>query len=110
MEKFITGDVVVVPFPFSDFSQSKRRPALVIADLRWNDLILCQIASKNVNDHYSVNLRESDFVSGSLQIESSVRPNKIFTTDKNIILYKIGQLKHSKLEQVLNKVVNLFHG
>ncbi|MDL5503395.1 MAG: hypothetical protein QSU88_09280 [Candidatus Methanoperedens sp.] len=31
MARFVKGDVVVVPFPFSDLSQSKRRPALVIA-------------------------------------------------------------------------------
>jgi len=41
MAKFIKGSVVVVPFPFSDLSQAKKRPALVIADLRNNDLILC---------------------------------------------------------------------
>lgn len=45
MAGFVKGDVVVVPFPFSDLSQSKRRPALVIANLQGNDLILCQITS-----------------------------------------------------------------
>jgi len=42
MERFVRGDVVVVPFPFSDLTQAKRRPALVIAELEGNDLILCQ--------------------------------------------------------------------
>lgn len=108
MEKFIKGDVVVIPFPFSDLSQNKRRPALVIADLKGDDLILCQITSKNVNDNYSMILKNSDFISGSLQTESNIRPNKIFTADKSIILYKIGQLKPSKLKQVINKVAGLF--
>ena len=31
MGKFVKGDIVVIPFPFSDLSGSKRRPALVIA-------------------------------------------------------------------------------
>lgn len=107
MEKFIKGDVVVIPFPFSDLSQNKRRPALVVATMAGNDLILCQITSKNVNDDFSVDLKESDFVKGSLQVESNIRPNKIFTADKNIILYKVGQLKTSKLTQVIDKIVKL---
>ena len=45
MARFVKGDVVVVPFPFSDLSQSKRRPALVITELTGDDLILCQITS-----------------------------------------------------------------
>jgi len=51
MAKFVKGDIVVVPFPFSDLSNSKRRPALVIADLTGDDVILCQITSRNVNDN-----------------------------------------------------------
>jgi len=54
MEKFIKGDVVVIPFPFSDLTQSKRRPALVIAVLHGDDIILCQITSKNVTDEYAI--------------------------------------------------------
>ncbi|WP_235335003.1 MULTISPECIES: type II toxin-antitoxin system PemK/MazF family toxin [Aphanizomenon] len=50
MEEFIKGDVVIVPFPFSDLTQTKRRPALVIATLQGNDLILCQITSQSVSD------------------------------------------------------------
>jgi mRNA interferase MazF len=38
--KFMKGDVVVVPFPFSDLTQAKRRPALVISALEGDDLIL----------------------------------------------------------------------
>ena len=48
MARFVKGDVVVVPFPFSDLSQAKRRPALVISVLEGDDLILCQITSQVV--------------------------------------------------------------
>lgn len=56
MGKFIKGDVVVVPFPFSDLSNSKKRPALVLASLEGEDLILSQITSKNIFDSYSIEI------------------------------------------------------
>ncbi len=40
MAAFVKGDVVIVPFPFSELSQAKRRPALVAAKLQGDDLIL----------------------------------------------------------------------
>lgn len=46
MEKFVKGDVVVVPFPFSDLTEAKRRPAFVLEELDGEDRILCQITSQ----------------------------------------------------------------
>ena len=46
--KICKGDVVVVPFPFSDLTQAKRRPALVLSVLEGDDLILCQITSQTI--------------------------------------------------------------
>jgi mRNA interferase MazF len=45
MAGFVKGDVVVIPFPFSDLSQSKRRPALVLAEADAQAVILCQITA-----------------------------------------------------------------
>ncbi len=66
MERFIKGDVVVVPFPFSDLSNSKKRLALFLANLKDDDLILSQITSKNIFDSYSINIETGDFSNGTL--------------------------------------------
>ena len=50
MAKFVKGEVVVIPFPFSDLNQAKRRPALILAALEGDDLILCQITSQTIKD------------------------------------------------------------
>ena len=107
MAKFVKGDIVVIPFPFSDLSQSKRRPALVLTVLQGNDLILCQITSKSVKDNYAIPVDQNDFASGSLNQESNIRPNRLFTADNQIILYRIGNIKKIKLDQVINKIVEI---
>jgi len=105
--KLVKGDVVVVPFPFSDLTQAKRRPALVISTLEGNDLILCQITSQSVKDNYAISLDDKDFETGGLKQSSNVRPNRIFTADIHIILYKAGNLKIEKVTEVIEKVVEI---
>lgn len=101
------GDVVVIPFPFSDLSQSKRRPALVVASLEGDDAILCQITSKNIKDSYAIAFNDSDLESGSLKQASNIRPNRLFTADTHIILYRVGVIKKHKLAEVVNKVTEI---
>ena len=107
MERFVKGDIVVIPFPFSDLTGTKRRPALVIADLPGDDVILCQITSVTRLDNFAISLENDHFVSGSISAESLIRPNKIFTADKNLILYKIGHLSDAKIAEVINSIVFL---
>ena len=107
MAAFVKGDVVIVPFPFSDLTQAKRRPALVVATLFGNDLILCQITTQNVTDSYAVPITNEDFSTGGLNQDSNIRPNRLFTADQNIILYKAGQLKPEKLNEAIAKIINI---
>ena len=108
MGKFVKGDIVVVPFPFSDLSMSKRRPALVLVDLKGADLILCQITSQSIRDDMAISIDLTDIDNGALNTVSNARPNKLFTADENIILYQIGKLKNDKLSVVISKVVDMF--
>ena len=110
MAKFIAADVVVVPFPFSDLSQAKRRPALILATLTGDDLILCQITSRSITDHYAVEIDMEDFLSGSLSQVSNIRPNRLFTADRSIVLYKVGEISAEKLKMAIDGVMNILHG
>lgn len=107
MEKFVKGDIVVVPFPFSDISQSKKRPALVVATLQGDDVILVQITSQKIKDRYAIPIENDDFEEGSLHLASNIRPNRLFTADSNIILYKVGHLKKGKVDAVIGKIGEL---
>lgn len=108
MEKFVKGDIVVIPFPFSDLSASKKRPALIVASLDGNDCILAQITSIERFDSYALSLVDKDFVTGKLPHESNIRPNKLFTADKSIIAYKTWQVKKIKQKEVEDTLIKIF--
>lgn len=107
MARFVKGDIIVVPFPFSDLTQAKRRPALILTELAGDDRILCQITSAKVSDKYTIELDNSDFETGSLMQSSNIRPNRIFTCDIRIILYRVGHLKPDKMAEIIEKVVQI---
>ena len=107
MGSFVKGDVVVIPFPFTDLSASKRRPALIVAVLDNNDVVLCQITGQNRRDHYSVPLSKADFTDGNLVKPSFIRPNRLFTAEPTIILYRAGRVHKAKLKEVVQKIVEI---
>jgi mRNA interferase MazF len=104
----VKGDVVVVPFPFSDLSGSKRRPALVLAELPGDDRILCMITSQAVADPYAVALDSSGFSSGNLSSTGNIRPSRLFTAESSIVLYVAGKLSSEKMAEVQAQLTNLF--
>ncbi len=100
MGKPIVGEVVVLPFPQTDLQAGKRRPALVVADLTGDDLILCQITSQSRrNDGYSIPLTGVDFERGRLNLDGFIRANRLFTVEQSVVLYSAGEGKVSKTER-----------
>ncbi|MEM4263502.1 MAG: type II toxin-antitoxin system PemK/MazF family toxin [Candidatus Woesearchaeota archaeon] len=108
MEKLVKGDIVVIRFPFSDLSASKKRPAFVAASLQNDEFILCQITSQARIDNYSVPISTDDFAQGSLHLTSIIKPNKLFTADKSLIERKIGYLKQEKTDEVIDEICRIF--
>src|SRR6058998_279873 len=74
-----TGAIVLVPFPFSDLSASRLRPAIVLADAARGDWILCQVTSNPYADPLAIEINAPDFSAGSLRTTSYARPGKLFT-------------------------------
>ena len=101
------GSVVLVPFPFSDLSQSKRRPAVVLADAGRGDWILCQVTSKSYADARAVKLTDKDFEHGSLRVTSYACPFKLFTAHESLFLSEAGRLRALSLKKISDEVVFL---
>ena len=101
------GSVVLVPFPFSDLSQSKRRPAVVLAEAGRGDWILCQVTSKPYADARAVMLTEADFEHGSLSLVSYARPAKLFTAHESLFVSEAGMLLDTSLKKITDEVVSV---
>jgi len=101
------GAIVLLPFPFSDLSQSKLRPAVVLADAGKGDWVLCQVTSKPYADPNAVELTNDDFATGSLKLTSYARPGKLFTASESLMMSQAGELQPDSLKKIIDAVVAL---
>ncbi len=108
MGEFTVGEVVMVVFPFSNLKGQKLRPALVLANVEFGNLILCQITSKQYSSKISIPLKTKDYDRGGLPIDSYVRPDKLFTAEPSIIRNGVGKVNASTINVILKKIRTLF--
>ena len=104
------GGIVLVPFPFSDLSQAKLRPAVVLADAGRDDWILCQVTSNPYGDPRAVHLTPASLGAGSLRSDSYARPGKLFTASQELMVAQIATLNPEALEQLIEAVVRILRG
>lgn len=100
------GDIILVPFPFSDLSGSKLRPALVVSSEQVNqtrDVICVQITSKVFDDMFFFPLRDED-ISPALPLKSGIRLHKFFTIDQTRVEQKLSRLNKQALKTVLTAI------
>lgn len=107
MGPFATRQVILLPFPFSDLSASKLRPALLLAAAGKGDWLLCQITSNPYADPRAVTLAEVDFADGGLQRVSHARASKLFTAHESLFQRAVGQLTAERHAQVVEAVVEM---
>ena len=102
-----TGSVVLISFPFSDLSSSKLRPALVLAHIGHDDLILCQLTSKPYDDPNAIPILSENYSSGSLPITSYARPGKLFTASNSLISGTIATVSPKILQTVIDTLISI---
>lgn len=108
MAAFRKGDIVLFPFPFTDLTDRKIRPCLVLSEEMRQDILLCQITSKRgTGDAFSIDLEKTETVGGSLEIDSYIRANMIFTAEKTQILRKVCRIGEGKYQQVVAMITSI---
>ena len=108
MGPYTVGNIVIVPFPYADFSKSKKRPALVVGHAEFNNLILCQITSKADTSKIALSINDSSFALGTLSLESFIRYDKLFTIDPSVLDGTVGTLKKDVIKLVQLKIREIF--
>ena len=102
------GIVILVPFPFSDLSQAKLRPAVCLAAAGRGDWVLCQVTSHPYGDPLALSLEASGFASGGLRVASFARPGKLFTASAGLMVRSVGVLSPISFGHLLDAVASLF--
>lgn len=103
------ADIVVVKFPFTDGSEFKKRPALVVSNEAVNktgDYLIVQITSKLNNDGLSIAIEDANCLQ-PLPLKSYIRTHKIFTVHKSLVLSKITEVNSDFLKFVTDKISSL---
>ena len=101
------ASVVLISIPFSDLSQTKLRPAVVLASAGRDDWVLCQITSNAYADTQAVEISNSDFLTGGLLRTSYARPGKLFTANRSSIVNEAGVLKDESFKLIIEAIIKL---
>ena len=102
----MVGDVVITPFIFTDLSEAKIRPALVIADVEMGDWVLCEITSRSQSRPGDIRITQSDMQSGRLLRASWVRPNRMQTIKQTRFIRTVGRVSDGKTDEIIAAAIN----
>ncbi|MCZ2392221.1 MAG: type II toxin-antitoxin system PemK/MazF family toxin [Anaerolineales bacterium] len=102
------ASVVVIPFPFSDLSDAKLRPAVVMANAGRGDWLLCQVTSNPYSDPNAIRITNDELQTGTLTSTISfARPIKLFTANESIVDKRVAILKNESFTAILNAAIEL---
>lgn len=93
------GDIVLIPFPFTDLSGNKNRPAVVLIESE-DDVTVCFITTQlKWMAEFDMTLQPSDL--NGLKTTSLLRLSKFATIDKDLIIGRLGSLDNEQIK-ILN--------
>jgi len=110
----IKNSIVLVPFPFDDFSASKVRPALCLTSEigKYNHVIIAFISSiipeELLESDLTIEKQSQNSLGTGLTVDSVIRLHKIVTIPKSLIKRKLGVINNSLVAEIKRKIGQLF--
>lgn len=99
------NDIILIPFPYSDLTGSKQRPALIVSNGRINkteDRICCLITSQQPDEGIAID--KNNLKNGTLPFKSWTKPHRLFTVNEKIIVKKLCTVTDDFHEVVVNRI------
>lgn len=97
-------DIFLVPYPFSDLSDKKIRPVLILSNDAFNevsqDVVVCGITSNVTKQAYALLIASNDLEEGVLHTASAVKVESVLKIAQGLLIKKIGKLRQGKFEEV----------
>lgn len=103
--KYLQGDIILVPYPFTYLSNTKQRPAVIISkdSINKHHFIVAKITSVIRADSFSFYINPND-IDFELKYDSEVRTNEIFTVSQSIIIKKFASFNQDALKRLTDSI------
>ena len=110
---YAKGTVVLVPFPFTDLSGDKVRPALIVSKTKLaDDVVVVFVTSQNERKIQTTDVpiktTDASFNLTGLKTNSLVRVQKLATLNKQVVLGELGTLPPAMVKKIDQKLKVLF--
>jgi len=102
-------DVILVPFPFSDLSYSKKRPALVLADIHERDELICMMLTSALSIDHKVDISIKDIDLAGLPKPTVARISRLFTLKQSLVIKKLGIIENEEYGDIVSRLIKLLN-
>ena len=99
------GDILLIPFPFTDLSGSKKRPALILIETDLDITVAFITTQMNWLDEFDLELEPNEI--NGLKKNSLVRLSKLTTINKELVIGKLGELNSSEIQAINQRLIKL---
>ncbi len=109
---FEQGEIILIPFPFTNLKAIKKRPVVVLSkdevNQKFGDFISCGITSNIQDFKYSILIDKNDLEYGYLPKPSRIKTNVIFTLEKSSAIKSLGKINADTFRKVKEELLKLF--
>jgi len=98
------GDIVGMPFPFSDLTSRKKRPVLVLTQADYRGDFMGLAITSVLTEENAVSIESLDVKDGFLPKKSWIRYDKIFTLSTSTVVKRYGSVKEDVFSEIINNL------